>query len=655
MKYKKLTKDQIALLIAAGSTATDWSKVRVAPDFDPARIRNTNFIGEITIGSTAGNVKAGTVEKPCGIYNATLIDTAVGDNVRISNIAVHIANYDIEDNVCIEDAGVIETGPDAKFGNGIEVMALNEVAHREVIIFNELSAQFAYLMCLHRDRPKFTEKLKAIANRYVDSIKIGRGTISRGASIRSVRKIVDTCIGESAVISGASKLINGTILSTPDAKSYIGTDVIAKDFIIAEGATVETAADIDKVFVGQAVHIGKGFSAENSLFFANCECLNGEAVSIFAGPYTVSHHKSTLLIAGLFSFFNAGSGTDHSNHMYRLGPVHEGKLERGCKCGSSSHMFWPCRIGPFSVVLGKHPFNIDVSDFPFSRIMPDTVGTTLIAPAIQIPKIGTARDSMKWPQRDKRTCQQKRDIINFDLFSPYTVGRMMIALQRLDVLLKAAANEYYVSGAMLKRYDAENAEKIYASAVKIYLLEKIFEKASKAMDKGLAFKDFFATDGRVVYDPEWVDLAGQLVPASRVSELCDSVENESIDSAEKFAAQMTAIDNDYDRDQWAWVVKKYEEFFGKALAELDGDELAGLADTLVELKQWLTDGFIADAKKEYSEISMIGFGMDGTDAAMDFEQVRGRLEDDGFVEHITQQMAQLENDAERFKAKLANF
>ena len=444
MNYKALTKEQIAQLITGGSTATDWSRVRVSNGFDPARVRNTNFIGDITIGSTSGDINAGTVNKPCGIYNATLINTAIDDNVRISNVAVHIANYDIASRVCIEDAGVIEAGPDASFGNGIQVSALNEAAHREVIIFNELSAQFAHLMCLHRDRPVFIEKLKAIAAKYIASIKIGRGTIAAGASIRSTRKIIDTCIGENAMISGASKLINGTILSCPDAKSYIGTDVIAKDFILAEGATVESAADIDKVFVGQGVRIAKGFSAENSLFFANCECLNGEAVSIFAGPYTVSHHKSTLLIAGLFSFFNAGSGTDHSNHMYRLGPVHEGKLERGCKCGSSSHMFWPCRIGPFSVLLGKHPFNIDVSDFPFSRIMPDASGTTLIAPAIQIPKVGTARDSMKWPQRDKRTCPVKRDIINFDLFSPYTVGRMMVALKRLEVLLKAAANEYYV-------------------------------------------------------------------------------------------------------------------------------------------------------------------------------------------------------------------
>ena len=60
----------------------------------------------------------------------------------------------------------------------------------------------------------------------------------------------------------------------------------------------------------------KHYSAEHSVFFANSQGFNGEACSIFAGPYTVTHHKSTLLIAGMFSFMNAGSGSNQSNHMY---------------------------------------------------------------------------------------------------------------------------------------------------------------------------------------------------------------------------------------------------------------------------------------------------------------------------------------------------
>lgn len=70
--------------------------------------------------------------------------------------------------------------------------------------------------------------------------------------------------------------------------------------------------------------IEKGFTAHDSLVFSNCSLENGEACALFAGPYTVSMHKSSLLIGCQTSFMNAGSGTNQSNHMYKLGPVHWG-------------------------------------------------------------------------------------------------------------------------------------------------------------------------------------------------------------------------------------------------------------------------------------------------------------------------------------------
>ena len=66
---------------------------------------------------------------------------------------------------------------------------------------------------------------------------------------------------------------------------------------------------------------------------------------MFAGPYTVSHHRATLLIAGYFSFFNAGSGANQSNHMYKSGPVHQGVHLRGCKFGSDAYVLLPASTG----------------------------------------------------------------------------------------------------------------------------------------------------------------------------------------------------------------------------------------------------------------------------------------------------------------------
>ena len=345
-KYQPLSDAQITQLKNQGCRAADWSKVVVSGGFDAGRVHDVVFEGDVKIGSLAGNVaSASGLDRPCGIEEATLINCTIGDGARIVNVGSHIANYAIGDGACVEDVGVVQTNPGATFGNGVEIEVLNEGGGREVMLFNEMSSQFAHLLCLHRYRPKLIEKLQAYARQAVARVKSDTGTIGAGAKIAGVSRIIDVNIGDAATVWGASALVNGTVLSSADAPTLVGDAVQAHDFIIAEASKVTQGAIVAKTYVGQGCQVGKQFSAEGSLFFANCEAFHGEACSIFAGPYTVTHHKSSLLIAGLFSFYNAGSGTNQSNHMYKLGPVHEGKLERGCKTGSFSYMMWPCRVG----------------------------------------------------------------------------------------------------------------------------------------------------------------------------------------------------------------------------------------------------------------------------------------------------------------------
>jgi hypothetical protein len=268
-------------------------------------------------------------------------------------------------------------------------------------------------------------------------------------------------------------------------------------------------------------------------------------------------------------------------------------------------------------------------------------------------KFGTIRDSLKWPKRAKRTCSNKRGIINFDLLSPYTVGRMLIAIEKLKVLLKAATNEYYVSGAMLKRYDAENAVTLYESAVKRYLLDMVLARAGAGIDSDIDRKDWFAVDADAVYDSCWVDLAGQMMPAARLNDIYSLVETGDIDTAQKFSDHMSSINECYGNDQWAWVVNAYQGFFGKSLDDISMQELTDAADELLQLNSRLTDALIDDAAKEYSDVSMIGFGMDGTDVEKDFQQVRGSFEDDAFVKILKGKLERLQNHLEQFKSKIS--
>ncbi len=655
-RYHVLTDREVELLRMQGCSAEDWTKIEAAEGFDPTHVRSARLLGSVRLGRFDGHVRAVEgVERPSGLYNVVLSNCTVGDNTRISNIGLHIANYDIADNVCIENVATMQTNPGATFGNGVEASVLNEAGGREIILFDQLSAQFAYLMCLHRYRPQVVEKLRTLALDYAASVRSDRGKVGPGTCICSTQEIIDVNIGAYATIGHASSLRNGTILSTQEAPTTIGVKVIAEDFIVAESSSVTGGALLSKVFVGQGCRVGRQYSAENSVFFANCEAFHGEACSIFAGPYTVTHHKSTLLIAGLFSFYNAGSGTNQSNHMYKLGPAHEGRLLRGTKTGSFSYMMWPSKVGPFSVVLGKHSTNFDTSDFPFSHLEARYDGKCTMIPGLHLTTVGTVRDGAKWPKRDRRRSAEKRDRVSFDVFSPYTVGKMINAsaiLKNLQESTDKAVEEVAIEGALVKRLMLRACQKYYRTGIEMYLLENVVRKIEERMEAA-ASKTSAATDG--VYDEEWVDIAGQLMPRKRLLNLEDAIEAGKINTVAVFDAHTKAIHESYGADEWAWTRKAYEQVFGEDPETTDAEKIRAAAKALLKVRSKFLNLVAADAQKEFSELSHIGFGQDGTsdDVKKDFEAVRGRYEENPFVQEMRGNVEKLQQRVERIEKALA--
>src|SRR5262245_53922499 len=70
-----LSPEEIARLERGGSAADDWSKVLVAEGFDPGRVRNSSFHGEVVLGRFAGRAcPDGGPELPAGVYNSTVAD-----------------------------------------------------------------------------------------------------------------------------------------------------------------------------------------------------------------------------------------------------------------------------------------------------------------------------------------------------------------------------------------------------------------------------------------------------------------------------------------------------------------------------------------------------------------------------------------------------
>ncbi len=653
MEYRVLTAQEIELLKMNGCVADDWSQIKVHPQTDLSRIQDVHFRGEVAIGKLDGDIE---VEKgrvlPCAIKRSVIENSTIGDNCYLADVAL-LRNYTLENGVALESVTALMTNGETTFGNGVELEILNEGGGRELILFDTLSAQFAYLFVLYRHDAPLIERLKALVAEYVEAQKSTVGVVGAHARVLRCKQIVNVKIGAHAQLLGVSSLENGSILSNEKAPVVVGQDVIARDFIIQSGSQVKDGALLTGCFVGQGVKIGRQFSAENSAFFANSEGFHSEAVSLFAGPYSVTHHRSTLLIAAMISFYNAGSGTNQSNHMYKLGPLHQGILERGAKTGSFSYMLWPSRVGPFTAVIGKHYTNFDASDMPFSYIE-EVEGKSLLTPGMNLFTVGTRRDSAKWLKRDRRTDSVKYDLIHFDLFSPFVINRVIKGKKALTELYeKATRKQEFVKykGLAIKRLLLRQSIKYYNMAVSIFLGEQLLRRLEKAGNpQTLEAIRQALKPARSADLEDWYDLLGLFVSKSALQKFLQQVKDGQVADVNAFHSAMKAVYDAYDEDAWAWTVALLKEEKGLDVETLTADDLKQLIEDWKTQKQRFNNMIMSDAQKEYDANSHIGYGIDGDELAQeaDFTAVRGTYEGNGFVQELMQENEEIETLANRW-------
>ena len=170
MAFRKLTPDEIALLVSQDCRADDWSTIEISDPSSLDYVRNVRFSGTVRWGSFNEVFELpGGVKKHSGLRNATLHNVTVGDGSLIENVSNYIANYEIGRHTYIENVDLIVTEGPCRFGNGVEVSVLNETGGREVKIYDRLSAQIAYLQAMYRHRPGLISRLNEQIEEYAAS------------------------------------------------------------------------------------------------------------------------------------------------------------------------------------------------------------------------------------------------------------------------------------------------------------------------------------------------------------------------------------------------------------------------------------------------------------------------------------------------------
>nr|MCU0608990.1 DUF4954 family protein [Chitinispirillaceae bacterium] len=584
-------------------------------------VRDTVFLGRIELGQR------------CGISRAKLSDVTVGDNTIISDVHGWISNVVIESGVLIENIGSLSCIGKTSFGNGHVIPVMVEAGGRELAITHDTSAQIGYMTVAWRGRTKLMRRLSAMAEKSARTIAARRMTIGAGARIVNCGEIVNVQIGAHAQINGALRLCEGTIVSSVKAPVVVSAGVIADNFIFQQGSSVTDGSLVSATLVGEATSIGKQFSSEKSVFFSNSECFHSEACSIFAGPHTATHHRSTLLIAGMFSFYNAGSGTNQSNHLYRLGPVHQGVLERGCKTGSSAYLIWPTHVGAFSTVVKQHFANFDTSEFPFSLITSEN-GVSMIVPGKTFFTAGLLRDEEKWPARDRRT-SDPLDCISHSVLSPYTCRRMIDGRVWLQTLDKKPGTEQIVmlDNISIRRTQLAVSADWYQKAIEIYFGTIVIARLGQK--KAPSLSAFLKPDAHGESYGDWVDLGGLLCPKSRVDKLCEGIESGEISAHGQITAACKDMHARYLADEWNWFLREYEEFYGRTITDNPKKNLSEL------LERWRTASItryamiLENCEKEFGDEAMVGFGLDDDEPHRDFAAVRGDKSSNAFVKRVT--------------------
>ncbi len=557
---RHLTPAERDFLEQRGCTADDWDLITIHDDTDLKRLRDVDFAGRVSIGR---------LQAPAAISRARIEDCTIADDVTIRNIGRRLYGCRIGRGVRIENVGAVEFDNDASCGSGVKVSPLDETGSRPVIIYPGISAQLA---ALQARKPEWAAEKKDIFLKAASERRLTG--IDEEAVIADCGTLRNVYIGPRIRIEGADWLKNGAIINNAGpGKEFaaVGHGVHAENFIIEDGR-VDGASFVHNCYIGQGAEIDKGFTAHDSLFFANCTCENGESCALLAGPYSVSVHKSTLLIATETSFANAGSATNQSNHMYKMGPIHWGLMERGVKTASGSYVMWGARIGAFSMLMGAHKSHPDTSEFPFSYLFADEKGTTTIVPGLMLKSCGLRRDQQKWRNRDRRQGRGMplHDRITFGVFNPFTIGTILNTLRFIPKLIRDMVPDEQgmirwrnmkLSGAGLAR-----AKRLYEGAVRHYIFT-LYGDSPVPEAQG---------------EPEdWVDLAGQTIPRHVLKEIMEAPDVETMEKI------LTKADKNREEAERRWI------------ADALGSDLRHLTKDLRHHSEWLER--IADEDKNTYE------------------------------------------------------
>ena len=601
IEYRLLTELEINQLVDQGCGAENWTSIQVVDSSSVDYVKDCDFSGFVRLGRFNSVFEfEGGFSRHSGIRHAALHNVTVGNDCFIGDVSNYISNYIIGDSSYLCRIDTMQANMRSNCGNGLKIAVLNEMGGTPVKMYDSLSAQEAYLMAVNSGNKSLIKEWDCLIETYISGRKEEQGFVGRNVKIVNVGRIEDVHLGDYSELDGTARMTNCSLMSSEESPVSIGHNVICEDVIICGGSSVRENSILKECFIGQSCHIGSGYTASSSLIFCNSELENGEGCALFAGPFTVSHHKATLLIAGMFSFFNAGSCTNQSNHMYKLGPMHCGILQRGSKTASGSHILWPARVGAFTMVMGKLTAHMDTTDFPFSYLIGDGQNCYLL-PGANLCTVGTYRDEHKWPNRDKREEDGRLDWISYSILNPFTIQQVLKGEAILKNMLEEDglyAEKYNYQQAVIKSSNLNKGLYYYEMALDVFIGRVLMKHLGGTILDSMETLTSLLSPTVEAGDGEWDDVVGMLVPSIEIKSLLKDIETGKIVSVEDIKERLQSLYDTYDAYEWTALLYLLRNRFHFLQNNINIDCLVSFLKKYIKSQDAWMHWICKDARKE---------------------------------------------------------
>ena len=483
-KLRNLTAEEVSTLEKNGNRCEDWNRVLVEPNFDPARVQRSVFMGDVRLPAFYGTLLLpGDVSFPTGIYDS-LVHNCIVENALVYKVSM-LSNVLVRSSAVIHNVGTLVSSGKINFMIGSTMSVGNEMGGRELFVFPDITMDLVEAQLFHKAEFDVQQSFEEQLKNFREEISLPFGVVGKGAVVSNTNIVRNSWIGAHARVEGAAKIRNTIILSSLEESTHIYDSVIIENSDLQMGVKVHTGAEVQRSVLMSRSKVGCKAIVKSSIVAPCCHIEEGEVNSTYMGPLTQMHHHS-LLIAALWpeGCGNLGYGANvGSNHTGRM-PDQEIMPGQGMFFGLGVNVKFPAnyRESPFTLIASGVTTMPQRVKFPFSLIRsgdPQLMGVPArlneILPAWNYARNAYAldRNIYKYAQRGKGAVPNSY----FSLYGAETVHYAFDAYCRLQVnQVQDVYTKEHIDGLgenFLRERVRQKALKTYGEYLERYVLDQM--------------------------------------------------------------------------------------------------------------------------------------------------------------------------------------